>query len=139
MPVQTRSMIKRAEEERLTQQIDFEEICLLSKGKNERQLRRNIHSLLKEIKDLNKNTKLNSQTIVTKTIELYRLTEDYLKILDGIKARHEEGQQCKLITIGKLVELKYSIKNSRNYNIKQKRMLMDEFDRYTEAVINLFN
>lgn len=147
MPVQTRSMIRHVEEEKkeenegdeATHQLNFEEIYPSTEETYERELNHTIRLHLEEIDELRKNVNLNSQLIVIKTIKVYRLTEKYLKFLDGIETRKEEGRQCKLITIGKIAELKHDIKNSRDYNARQRKMFMKEFDRYTKSVIHLFN
>lgn len=136
MPVQTRSMIKHAEKQRLRQQREFEEIIALSKD-NEDYLKRKIINLIDTLDQLRNNAKKNNKLLTSNTIAIYRLTEYYLKILNE-KGDYEKGLTTKYITLEKIEDLRNQLQNDCSYTDEQKIMINDEFDRYTIAVQDLF-
>ena len=185
MPVQTRSMIKRAEEQRLEQQREFREIQELSREPNEddddfsiQQIDRDIithkidngkllnaldieffKSQTNEIKniflkyvqnafdlslnlliELRKNHKINTKEITKTIIRIFRLTENLLRMLNatGQNKDAKEGNVLKLTSLGKIRTLKCKLEEEHNFTSEQKTMMENEFNRYSESVVNLF-
>lgn len=200
MPVQTRSMIKLANEEKLRQQGEFQEIKALSEEDECKEQGGTIDGLNDEIKVIfhhPQHSELIEQTVIMRkidkcqvlsdediqifknlpiefrtycidhlkkltnrhisrvskltrenlsthlrtnlTIKIYRSTENYLKILIATSDEININpiRELKIIAFAKITEFKCALDNSNNYDSVQKKMLNDEFDRFTKVVMNL--